>query len=180
MTKEELEQARQEKIDRTLNNFAIQLKRLDNNKQFLTAKIVEARKKGLKQQEQHARGLLGQCLSQEHRVLSMQMQLELLDTQKSLNSLQMDFMTCINDISAEVESNSNKAVAKKTKKNYVKTLYTINEQNKRIDDVLDIGDYAIDQEVATGQYSKFDDEIDSLISEEESKVMDNPQAYRNR
>ena len=180
MTPEELEAARQEKIDKVLSNFSIQLKKLDNNKRFLTGKVVEAKRLGLKQEEQKARMLLGKCLGQIHRTLGMQMSLELMVQDRDLSNLQEAFLNCLDGISDEIEGNVSKATAKKAKKKYLKAIYNVNQQNNRIDDVLETGDFAMNAQAEGGVYDKFDDEINSLVSEEEMKMYSDPLSYKQR
>lgn len=174
LTKAEIEAQRQEKIDKTLAEFTVQLRKLNITKQNLVGKVVECRKRGLKQEEQKAKMLLGKCLSQEHRVLSMQMQAELFIQDRDLSNLAQSFLECLDGIADEVEDNVSKSTAKKAKKNYLKTLFNLNRQNERIDDVLDSADFAMEADAATGKYEKFDEEIDSLISEEELKGYSDP------
>ncbi len=181
MTKEEQAKARQKKINDTLKGFDLQLIQLGKKKQSLLDKVLEAKRLGLKQQEQQARGLLGNCLAQEKRVLGMQMQLELAVESRDLSNLEQSFIECVNDMSVEISSNVTKFGAKKAKKNYMKTLYKINEQNTRMDDLLDAGDYAIVANTSSGQFSKFDDEIDSLVEEAEFSAGTNSRTgERNR
>ena len=178
LTQAEIEAQREEKINATFTKFSVQLRQLEKQKQFLVGKVVEAKKKGLKNEELKARTLLGKNLSQTKRTEGMQMQLELLLQDRNLSNLQQSFMECMGDISSEIEGNVDKKTAKKTKKNYLKALFNINEQNKRTDDLLDAGEAAFEYQANDGQYSKFDDEIDSLITEEELKGYSDPSKMR--
>ena len=175
LTEEEIQAQRQEKIEKVLNNFSVQLRKLDKHKQFLVGKVVEAKQRGLKPEEQKARNMLGKVLDQIHRTYSMQLQLELFLQDRDLSNLQDAFKGAIADISEDIDSNSNKNSAKKTKKKYLKSIYQLNKQDKEIDDVLETADAAMNTIATTsGQTEKYNDEIDSLVSEEELKVYSNP------
>lgn len=175
MRKPKLTEAeRQEKIDKVLTNFSVQLRKLDKTKQFLVGKVVEAKKLNLKNEEQKARNLLGNCLGQIHRTLGMQMQLELFIQERDLSNLSQSFLECLGSIADEVENNVSKSTAKKAKKRYMKTMYNLSEQKGRIDDILDDGDRAMQYDADSGKYEKFEDEIDSLVTEEEQRGYSDP------
>ena len=57
-TPEQIAAERQQKINDTLNSFQIQLVKLGKQKSYLLGKLSEAKRNGLKAQEQEARGLL--------------------------------------------------------------------------------------------------------------------------
>ena len=127
------------------------------------AKLNEAKNLGLKVQEQQARGLLRNCLSQEKRVLGMQMQLELAVQSRDLSNLQQAFLTCVGNMADEIESNVTVKNVKKNKKKYIKSLFRVKEQNERMDEFLQEGDYAMAISTNSNESVEFDEEIDDML-----------------
>lgn len=162
-TPEQLAAERQQKINNTLNSFQIQLVKLGKQKSYLLGKMSEARRNGLKAQEQQARGLLRNCLAHEKRVLGMQMQLDLAVQSRDLSNLQQAFLECVGTMADEIDGNVTKSTVKKSKKKYVKSLFNLGKQNERMDDFLQEGDYAMAISSGTNDSTEFDEEIDGML-----------------
>lgn len=175
-TPEQLALERQEKINETLNSFQVQLVKLNKQKFGLLGKMNEARKLGLKAQEQQARGLLRNCLAQEKRVLGMQMQMELAIQSRDLSNLQQAFLTCVGTMADEIENNVTQKDVKKNKKKYLKSLFKVQQQNERMDDFLAEGDYAMAISTNTNDNASFDEEIDGMLQNLEGSG----EQYKNR
>lgn len=162
-TREQIAAERQQKLNDTLNNFQIQLVKLGKQKSYLLAKLSEAKRNGLKAQEQQARGLLRNCLAHEKRVLGMQMQLDLAVQSRDLSNLQQSFLECVGTMADEIDGNVTKSTIKKSKKKYVKSLFNLNKQNERMDDFLQEGDYAMAISSNADDSTEFDEEIDGML-----------------
>ena len=162
-TSEQIAAERQQKINDTLNAFQIQLVKLGKQKSYLLGKMNEARRNGLKTQEQQARGLLRNCLAHEKRVLGMQMQLDLAVQSRDLSNLQQSFLECVGTMADEIDGNVTKSDVKKSKKKYVKSLFNLSKQNERMDDFLQEGDYAMAISSNSNDSTEFDEEIDRMM-----------------
>ncbi len=162
-TPEQIAAERQQKINDTLNSFQIQLVKLGKQKSYLLGKLSEAKRNGLKAQEQQARGLLRNCLAHEKRVLGMQMQLDLAVQSRDLSNLQQAFLECVGTMADEIDGNVTKSDVKKNKKKYVKSLFNLGKQNERMDDFLQEGDYAMAISSNTNDSTEFDEEIDGML-----------------
>ena len=162
-TPEQIAAERQQKINDTLNSFQIQLVKLGKQKSYLLGKLSEAKRNGLKAQEQQARGLLRNCLAHEKRVLGMQMQLDLAVQSRDLSNLQQAFLECVGTMADEIDGNVTKSDVKKNKKKDVKSLFNLGKQNERMDDFLQEGDYAMAISSNTNDSTEFDEEIDGML-----------------
>jgi hypothetical protein len=168
MSKEELTAARELRMNTTADKLNMQISAMEKKQNALLDKLVEARRKGLKAQEEQARGLLGRCLASKKRAEGMLMTLELARESRDLAELNYQFLECIGDLSDDITIASGKTKAKKTEKKFTKALYKASEQTKQMDEFLESGDYAATASVGVDNFSDFDEEIDALLQDAES------------
>ena len=161
---EELQSEREERIAATANSLRAQLITMESQKKTLLNKVVEARKLGLKPQEEQARGILRRCMAISKQAQGMLMTLELAVQSRDLATLNRQFMECIGVLSDDITQSSAKTDVKKTKEKYIKAMYNSDKQSKQIDEMLEIGDYAAAVNIGGEQYGEFDSEIDNMVS----------------
>ena len=179
-SKEEMEREREERIKATSDRIKVQLITMNNKKDALLSNILSARQKGLKAQEQQARGVLARYLASIKRSEGMLFTLELAVQTRDLAKLNYEFLQCIGDLSDDISQSTQKFNAKKTEEKYTKALYNSSKQLDEIDKFLEIGDYAAAVSADTNSYSEFNEEIDMLIENAENAAMSGTQAAKNK
>ena len=173
-TPEEIAAEREAKIAATSKKVKMQIAELEDKKQTVIKKIVEARQKGLKEPEKQARTMLKQIMASIKRESSMLMTLELAIEARDLAQLNASFLDSIGTLSDEILGSSEEVSEAKTKKigdKFLRAVYESKQQKQRIDDMLEIGEYANVISEEDEQYSEFDDEIDYLVEDAESTTM---------
>lgn len=167
-SEEELKKEREEKIASTSKALHIQIVSLEKKKENILNKVVEARRKGLKEQEAQAKGLLKQTMVAIKREEGMLMTLELAVESRDLAQLNMNFLESISALSDDIISSGDKMSKSETKKvedKYLHAVHSANEQKERIDDMLAIGQYAGVVEEGIDKYTEYDEEIENMIEE---------------
>lgn len=167
-TPEEIKKERDEKISRAVNDMRLQIVALNKKKDIALAKVVEARQKGLKREEEQAKGLLKQTMAASKRAEGMLMTLEIATQTRDLADLSARFFESIGALSEDIIDAGKKTDKKATKKMenaYLKAMYTAGQQKENIDQMLSVGDYASAASMGVDSYSEFDDEIESMIDE---------------
>lgn len=180
---EELKKERDAKITSTSNKLKQQLLLLEKKKSTALAKIVEAKNKGLKEQEAMARNHLKQVLASIKRESGMLMSLELAVEARDLAELNTNFMESIGNLSDEIISSSKSTSKSKTKKignKFIEASFHANQQKERIDEMLEIGEYANAIGQGSNEYTEYDDEIDSLVNDAEMSMSFNSTPNRTR
>lgn len=165
-TPEELKKERDAKISATSTKLKQQILFLEKKKDIALSKVVEAKKKGLKDQEMQARGHLKQVMASIKRENGMLMTLELAIEARDLAELNTNFLESVGTLSDEIISSGKTNSAAKTKKisdKFMRAVYESNQQKDRIDGMLAVGDYAAVMGQDSDQYSEFDDEIDGMV-----------------
>ena len=179
-SEQEIEREREERIKATSDRIKVQLIPMNNKKDALLSNILSARQKGLKAQEQQARGVLARYLASIKRSEGMLLTLELAVQTRDLAKLNYDFLQCIGDLSEDISQSTQKFNAKKTEEKYTKALYNSSKQLDEIDKFLEIGDYAAAVSADTNSYSEFNEEIDTLIENAENAATFGTQAAKNK
>lgn len=179
-SEQEIEREREERIKATSDRIKVQLITMNNKKDALLSNILSARQKGLKAQEQQARGVLARYLASIKRSEGMLLTLELAVQTRDLAKLNYDFLQCIGDLSEDISQSTQKFNAKKTEEKYTKALYNSSKQLDEIDKFLEIGDYAAAVSADTNSYSEFNEEIDTLIENAENAATFGTQAAKNK
>jgi hypothetical protein len=169
LSKEELAAQRENRMNNVADKLNLQIAQMTKKQDTLLAKLLDARKMGLKPQEDQARALLARCLSGKKRAEGMLMTLELARESRDLAELNYQFLDCIGELSDELSSSVKKTNAKKTEKKYTKALYKASEQTRQLDEMLDAGNYDATASMDFGSLSEFDDEIDGLVNFAESR-----------
>ncbi len=178
-TEEELKKEREEAIAKTSNSLKLQIRTLEKKRDMMLSKVVEAKGKGLKEQETQARNLLKQTMASIKREEGMLMTLELAVEARDLAQLNANFLKSIGDLSDDILSSGKEMSSSNVKKvedKYLHAVYESNRQKEKIDEMLSVGEYAGVVNQDTNSYSEFDDEIDSMIENAES----NSSMYGNR
>ena len=163
---EEMRKEREAKIASTSNTLRLQILTLEKKKDLLLRKVMEAKQKGLRDQEAQARNLLKQTMAAIKHENGMLMTLELAVESRDLAQLNANFLESIGALSddilasGDVVSNSN---SKKIGNKFLRAVYESNQQRDRIDEVLATGEYASAIGQDSDKYSEFDEEIDSLL-----------------
>ena len=127
---------------------------------------MEARTKGLKEQEAQARGLVKQTMAAIKRANGMLMTLELAIESRDLAELNVNFLESIGSLSDDILGSGktmSKSRIKRIGDKFLVSQYAADKQRKQMDEMLAIGDYASLVSSDSGQYSEFDDEIDSML-----------------
>lgn len=166
-SEKQLECEREERIKATSDRIKVQLITMNNKKDALLSNILSARKKGLKAQEQQARGVMARYLASIKRAEGMLLTLELAVQTRDLAKLNYDFLQCIGDLSDDISKSTKKFDTNKTEEKYTRALYNSGKQLDEIDKFLEIGDYAAAVSADSNSYSEFDEEIDTLIEDAE-------------
>ena len=138
---EELKREREKKINDTIGSLRLQIVQLNKKKDVAFQKVYDARQKGLKEQEEQARGLLKQTMAASKRAEGMLMTLELAKESRDLAELNMNFLQSIGDLSDDILEAGKKTSASQTKKignKYAKALFAAGKQKERIDDMLSV------------------------------------------
>lgn len=170
---EELKKEREAKIASTSNALRLQIVTLEKKKDIFLRKVMEAKQKGLKEQEQQARSLLKQTMAAIKRENGMLMTLELAVESRDLAQLNSNFLDSIGVLSDDIlgagtinSSSKNKRIGNK----FLRAVFESNKQKDRIDEMLAVGEYAsvIGE---SDQHTEFDDEIDTML-----EGMESPQA----
>ena len=168
---EELKKEREEKIATTSNALKLQIVTLEKKRDTVLRKVVEAKQKGLPEQEKQARGLLKQTLAAIKRAQGMLMTLELAIESRDLAQLNMNFLDSIGTLSDDIirsGEQTSDAKAKRVGDKYMRAVYEAGRQKERIDDMLSMGEFsaAVGEEI--DKFSEFDDEIDSMVENAEA------------
>lgn len=179
-SKQEIEREREQRIKATSDRIKVQLITMNNKKDALLSNILAARQKGLKAQEQQARGVLARYLASIKRSEGMLFTLELAVQTRDLAKLNYEFLQCIGDLSDDISQSTQKFNAKKTEEKYTKALYNSSKQLDKIDKFLEVGDYAAAVSSDSKNYSEFNEEIDSLIENAEKVTPSNVQTTKNK
>ena len=164
----EIERAREERITATAEKLKVQILSMENKKEELVSKVIEAKRKGLPAQEQQARGLLKRCIASQKQASGMLMTLELAVQSRDLASLNMQFLECIGNLSDDMRTAAKKSNAKQAEKKYLKAMYASQQQSAELDKMLDIGDYAAVASIGSDKFGEFDTEIDALVEHAEA------------
>lgn len=173
-TPEELKKEREEKIQQTASTLKLQIVSLERKKDTMLKKVVEARQKGLPEQEKQARGLLKQTMAAIKREQGMLMTLELAIESRDLAQLNMDFLDSIGSLSEDIINSSQKtsdAKAKRVGDKYLRAVYESNKQKDRIDSMLEMGEFSTVVGEEMDKYNEFDDEIDGMVENAEFSSM---------
>ena len=181
-TPEELRKEREEKIAATSKKIRISISNLENKKEFMLKKIVEARQKGLVEPERQARNILKQVMASIKRENSMLITLELAVEARDLAQLNANFLESIGTLSDEILGSGTKVSEAQTRKvgdKFLRAIYESNQQKERIDSMLEIGEYGSVLAQDSDSYSEFDDEIDVLVESAEANAIA-PQGSYNR
>ncbi len=164
---EEIRKEREEKIAATSKKIRISINNLENKREFMLRKIVEARQKGLAEPERQARNILKQVMASIKRENSMLMTLELAIEARDLAELNASFLESIGQLSDEIIGSGEIISEKETKKvgnKFLQAIFESRQQTERINTMLDVGEYAnIVADEDSEQYTEFDDEIDSML-----------------
>lgn len=177
---QEIEREREERIKATSDRIKVQLITMNNKKDALLSNILSARKKGLKAQEQQARGVMARYLASIKRAEGMLLTLELAVQTRDLAKLSYDFLQCIGDLSDDISKSTKKFDTKKTEEKYTRALYNSGKQLDEIDKFLEIGDYAAAVSADSNSYSEFDEEIDTLIEDAEKVAPQTTQTSKKK
>ncbi len=161
-------QTREAHIEETAKKLRLQLMTLERKKEELFGKVLEARKKGLKTQEDQARGLMRRCMATHRQVSGMLMTLELAVEARDLSEISQKFLESIGMLSQDIVASASKSNAKKTEKEYLKAMYVAGQKSKELDHMLDMGEYSAIASVEGSQNTEYDSEIDSMIESAES------------
>lgn len=173
-TPEEIKAEREANIAATSKKIRLSISTLENKKELMLRKIVEARRKGLKEPEKQARNLLKQIMASINRENSMLMTLELAVEARDLAALNVTFMESIGTLSDEILKSDETISDNKVKKigdKFLEAIYRSNQQKERIDSMLEIGDYANVIGEEENINPEFDDEIDALVDDLELGMM---------
>lgn len=165
-SREELKKEREEKIAATSNSLKLQIVALEKKRDGLFKRVVEARQKGLAEQEQQARGLLKQAMAAIKREQGMLMTLELAVESRDLAQINMNFLDSIAALSDDIISSSKKTDASQARRvgeKYMRALYETGQQKERIDEMLSVGEFSSVFGDDSDKYAEFDEEIDSMI-----------------
>ncbi|MCD8201455.1 MAG: hypothetical protein LUD47_05260 [Clostridia bacterium] len=160
---QELEEERSARLQTTLDNMNTQLIKLDKIKKTYASKAAEAEARGLETQKQQARSLLKKTMQQEKQIYGMVMSIELAVQTKELSSISEAFLQCMDDISADLSTNTGKVNVKKVQNQFMKAGYAQKQQEERLNQMLDTGDYALLGEMGADEATEFDDDVDAMI-----------------
>ena len=105
-SEEQIEQERETRIKNVSGNIRAQLITMNNKQSVLVSKVIEAKNKGLNEQEKQARSLLARCLASIRRAEGMLMTLELAVQSRDLAKLNCEFLRCIGDLSDDISTYS--------------------------------------------------------------------------
>jgi len=166
-TAEELKAERAERMNKASEEMRRQILVVQKKKNMALGKVLEARQKGLAEQEKQARGILRQYVATEKRTEGMLMTLELAVMSSDLSELNHKFLSCIGELSDVVVESQRKTDVKKTEDKYLKALYASEQQKEDVDRMLEIGKYAEVASMGESKYTEYDNEIDSLIEDAE-------------
>ncbi len=169
----ELNREREARISKASENLKVQILTMENKNNVLLSKVLEARRTGLKSQENQARGLLKKNMASLKQTRGMLMTLELAVQSRDLAALNRQFLECIGALSEDIQLSAGKSNAKKAENKYLKAMYVAQKQSEELDKMLEVGDYASMASVDGDKFSEFDGEIDSLIELAESGAMPN-------
>lgn len=181
-TPAEIQAEREAKIKDTSKSIRLQIATLEQKRETILKKVVEARQKGLKEPEIQARNMLRQIMASIKRENSMLMTLELAVEARDLAQLNANFLESIGTLSDEILGSGTKVSEAQTKKvgdKFLRAIYESNQQKERIDSMLEIGEYGSVLAQDSDSYSEFDDEIDYLVENAEANTAA-PQGNYNR
>ena len=167
-TKEEIRKETKEKAAKTSSELTIQIMTLNRKKDTFQKKMLESRRKGLKEQEMQARNLLKQTMASIKRVEGMLMTLELAMESRDLAELNVRCLDAIGNLSQDIIGSAQEISPNKAKKindTYLRARFESVKQAETIDDMLAVGEYASVTTQNEGMYSEFDDEIDSMLED---------------
>ena len=166
---EELEKEREAKIAATSKKIRISISNLENKKELMLKKIVEARQKGLVEPEKQARSILKQTMASIKRENNMLMTLELAVEARDLAQINATFLESIGQLSEEIIGSGDIISEKNTKKvgdKFLQAIFESKKQTERINNMLDVGEYAsVITDDESDQFAEFDDEIDSMVDD---------------
>jgi len=166
-TNEQILKERRDNALLLIEETKYQLKIITERKNTIYEKLVECKKKGLKEQELQARNRLRQYLATEKRYEGMIMSIELALDAATLNNLNSSFMNTINELSLSITPPKMAGLnMKKVKNNFLKGLYNVEETRKRTDEMLELGEYNSAAEFGSESYTEFDTEIDNLLKKD--------------
>ena len=170
LSPEEQKKQREEKIKNTANALRMQIVSLEKKKDIVLRKVVEAKQKGLPEQEKQARGLMKQTLAAIKREEGMLMTLELAIESRDLAQLNMNFLDSIGTLSEDIISSCQKTSESRARRvgdRYMRAVYEANQQKERIDNMLELGEFSTVVGDDVDKYTEFDDEIDGMVESAE-------------
>lgn len=182
-TEQQIQAEREERISAASDKMQTQLLKIEKMKQTYVRKAAEADQKGLTQQKQTAVNLLRKCMTLEKQVNGMIMSMELAVQAKELSSLTSTFMQCMCDISDDITVDNKNTDLKKTQNKFMHAMFAQKQQEEKLNEMLDTGNYALINDGQSDEVSEFDDEIDSLIaaaSEDMNMSSAGVNSYKNR
>ena len=158
---------REATIEEVIKKLRIQGLTMENKKNELFKKLMEARQKGFKSQEEQARGLMRRCMAMQRQASGMLMTLELAVQARDVTLIIGQFLECIGAISQDIIDATNKADFKTTQKKYLKAMYAFKTQSAKLDELLALGEYAGNVAEDSELFSEFNHEIDLMIKQAE-------------
>ena len=164
-TKEQLEQEREARLDGAEKKLRLGIMSLEKSKGEFFNGMLEARRKGLKTQEQQYRATLSKCMAQLKMQEGALMTLRLARQSRDLVAAQREFVDCLGIISKDIDVNQKKTNVKKAENQYLKAKFAVSKQSEDIDNLLELDRYSEVADAETGKYSEFDSEIDSMIKD---------------
>lgn len=162
-SKAELDSEREARLDATEKKMQLGIMKLEKTRDTFFNGMMEARKKGLKVQEQQYRANLSRCLAQIKMQQGSLMTLQLARQSKDLVEAQKDFIECLGLISQDIDVNSKKTNIKQAEDQYLKAKFAVQKQSEDIDQLLELDKYSDVASQDIGKYGEFDQQIDEMI-----------------
>lgn len=164
----------EERLEQTEKKLTMQLLKLQKQKNEALAGLLDARRHGLSVQEERARALLRRNFAAEQQINGMLLSMKLTVQERDLASLTKNFVECIGDVSRELTQSVSKTDAKKAEKDYLRAMYASQQQEEKLDRMLEVGEFSRFEEAESGKYSEFDSKIDELIGRAEALAGSTP------
>lgn len=157
----------EEKLEQTEKKLTMELLKLQKHKKETLIGLLDARRHGLVAHEERARALLRRDFAAEQQINGMLLSMKLTVQERDLASLTKNFIECIGDVSRELTKSVAKTDAEKAEKEYLRAMYASQQQEEKLDRMLEVTDFSRFEEGDSGKYAEFDSKIDELIEQAE-------------
>lgn len=171
------EEEKEAKYDAVEARMVKSIKNLEGLKKQYFAGLMQARAKKLPAQEKAYRASLSRCIAQIHMQEGALMNLQLTRQNKEFAGCAKDFVDSIMMISEDIMTSTKGVNVKKVEDSMLKSKMYLEQQEKNMDEILEVGRYNEIESADSARYAEYDAEIDGMIEASEGPAYNSVNNY---